>query len=428
MTGPAPRRIGVLYPSGWGNLGDEAVLQATFAGLRQLWPDAELKAFTLHPARTSVNHRVSAEPLTGLNRPLFCAPRDDEPGLVRVARSVARRTSELPLLWRFTRWAADRTADIVFETKSVISARRWLKNADLLLASGGGQLDDVWGGAFGQPYALARWAYLSKRARVPFAFLSVGYGGASGWLSRRFLRYALSQSAYCSLRDAGSLALTQRLGVKRDLGVVPDLAFALASRAPLPRKRPGFDVGVSPMTYMRPGSWPNANPEHYRRLVRLWADTVAAIVAKGNRAHLFVSAPEDMVAVDDVLNSLDDETRAACTKNQAASPDELLEFYRCMDVVISSRLHGVLLAMVAGRPVLALSHERKVRALMTDAGVAHFCSELDSATVDQTMDLLEKLTGDLVGSAFQVRDYASRAASRVRQQQMQLPQLAKSRP
>ena len=98
-----------------------------------------------------------------------------------------------------------------------------------------------------------------------------------------------------------------------------------------------------------------------------------------------------------------------------------------MGVVISSRLHGVLLAMVAGRPVLALSHERKVRTVMTDAGVANYCAELDTASVDQTMELFDKITSDLAASAFQVRDYAHRAASRVRQQQMQLPLLAKSR-
>ncbi|HMI47935.1 MAG TPA: hypothetical protein VK481_04630, partial [Gemmatimonadaceae bacterium] len=63
-------RIGVLYPSGWGNLGDEAILQATFAALRGRWPDVALRAFTLHPARTAANHGVEAEPLTGVNRHL----------------------------------------------------------------------------------------------------------------------------------------------------------------------------------------------------------------------------------------------------------------------------------------------------------------------------------------------------------------------
>jgi len=51
-SGRAPR-IGVLYPSGWGNLGDEAILQATFGSIRNRWPDAAVRAFTLHPARNA---------------------------------------------------------------------------------------------------------------------------------------------------------------------------------------------------------------------------------------------------------------------------------------------------------------------------------------------------------------------------------------
>jgi polysaccharide pyruvyl transferase WcaK-like protein len=416
-------RIGVLYPSGWGNLGDEAVLQATFRGLRRSWPQPELRAFTLHPARTSQNHGVVAEPLTGINRPLFCAPRTEEPFLVRAARSIARRTRSLPILGSASAWASERTADLVFETTSLIRAWRWLKTADLVLASGGGQLDDVWGGAWGQPYALARWAWLSKRAGVPFAFLSVGYGGASSWLSRRLLRYAVEQSAYCSLRDSGSQALTKGLGVERDLAVVPDLAFALQSEAPRPRVRPGYDVGISPMTYMRPSSWPNADLAEYQRLIALWADIVSATVAEGSRVHLFVSAPEDMVSVQDVWDRLGDAARAATTINQAGNPDELLDFYRGLDIVISSRLHGVLLAIVAGRPVLALSHERKVRTVMSDAGVTDYCADLSNATAEGTMAMLRTLIGDLDSCAERMREYGARASDAVVRQEASLPRL-----
>lgn len=342
---------------------------------------------------------------------------------MRAARSIARRTRRVPVLWRASAWASELTADLVFEATALVRAWRWLKTADLVLASGGGQLDDVWGGAWGQPYALARWAWLAKRAGVPFAFLSVGYGGASSWLSRKLLRYAVEQSAYCSLRDSGSRALTMGLGVERDLAIVPDLAFALQSEAPRPRVRPGYDVGISPMTYMRPSSWPNANLAEYQRLVALWADIVSATVAEGSRVHLFVSAPEDMVAVKDVWDKLGDAARSATTINQAANPDELLEFYRGLDIVISSRLHGVLLAIVAGRPVLALSHERKVRTAMSDAGVSDYCADLSGATVEGTMAMLHALIGDLDSCAERVRDYGARASDAVARQEASLPRL-----
>lgn len=424
--GRAPR-IGVLYPSGAGNLGDEAILQATFEALRARWPDAVLRAFTLHPAKTAANHSVEAEPLTGVNRRLYGAPRGDGPFPVRAATALARRSRGIPLLGSATAWASRWIAALVFETISVRHAWQWLQTADLVLASGGGQLDAVWGGTWGQPYALARWAWLARRAHVPFAFLSVGYGGTPTRISRRLLKYAVSHATYCSVRDAGSLALTRQLGINSELPVVPDLAFALRPASPLRPRRPGYDIGISPMVYMRPDSWPKENPVEYERYVTLWADLVVDRVARGDRVHLFVTDPADMDAVREVWARLDAMTRIRCSVAHATTPNTLLEFFRRLDIVVSSRLHGVLLAIVAGRPVLALSHERKVRTLMNDAGVAPFCTELTTATMGEVAERLGDLTGQLEPCARLLRDYVAVASAAVRQQEEMLPQLLRRR-
>jgi polysaccharide pyruvyl transferase WcaK-like protein len=420
-------RIGVLYPSGWGNLGDEAILQATFTALRARWPDVALRAFTLHPARTTANHDVEAEALTGVNRPLFGAPLGEGPFAVRVARGLAWRARNVRLLGGMCARASSLVAALVFEAISLRRAWRWLRTADLLLASGGGQLDDVWGGAWGQPYALARWAFLARRAGVPFALVSVGYGGTSAWLSRRFIRYAVDSAAYCSVRDAGSRAMTMQLGVKRELRVVPDLAFGLTPALPFAPRRPGHDIGISPMIYLRPGSWPIENHAGYQRLIGLWANLVAATVVRGDRVQLFVSNPADMVAVQDIWELLGDATRSGCTIAQAESPNALLDLFRGLDVIISSRLHGVLLAIVSARPVLALSHERKVRAVMNDAGVSDFCADLTTVTVEQITGMLGDLTDQLEPCARRLRGYVETASSALRQQDELIPQLLKGR-
>jgi len=420
-------RIGVLYPSGAGNLGDEAILQATFTAIRSRWPDAHLRAFTLHPAKTAARHGVSAEPLTGINRHLFGAPRTDGPIPVRAAWAVARRTRKIPVLRNATAWASSMTSTMVFEAMSLRRAWRWLRHADLIVAAGGGQLDAVWGGTWGQPYALARWAWLARRARVPFAFLSVGYGGAPSRLSRRLLRYAVSGAAYCSLRDTGSRAMTKQLGVPVDFPVVPDLAFSLNSGLPLEPRRPGYDVGISPMVYLRPGSWPTEDRAEYQRYVKLWAELATDRVRRGDRVHLFVTDPADMTAIDDVMSRLDADTLAGCRIAEASTPNALLEFFRGLDMVVSSRLHGVLLAIVAGRPVLALSHERKVRALMNDAGVPSYCADLSGASIGEITQRLDELTTQLDACASRLVDYVTIARSAVREQEDMLPRLLRCR-
>jgi polysaccharide pyruvyl transferase WcaK-like protein len=417
----------VIYPSGWGNLGDEAIMQATFAGLRERWPHVALRAFTLHPERTSASHGVEAEFLTGVNLPMFLSARGDGPFIVRAAKGIARRTRRVPLAGTVCRLAADLTAILVFETISLKNAWQWLKTADLVLASGGGQLDAVWGGTWGQPYALARWAWLAKRAGVPFAFLSVGYGGARTRMSKWLLRYAVSQAAYCSVRDLGSRTLTRQLGVEGDIPIVPDLAFGLKAEPRLRPRRPGHDIGISPMVYMRPGSWPQSNPVEYDRYVSLWADLITDRVGRGDRVHLFVTDPSDMKSVEEVWARLADSVRAGCSVADATSPDALLDLFRRLDVVVSSRLHGVLLAIVAGCPVLALSHERKVRAVMSDTGIAAFCADLPTATIDDVTALFVELTGQLEPCARRVRDYVAVAHAAIEQQEQLLPNLLRRR-
>lgn len=418
-----PPRIGVLYPSGAGNLGDEAILEATFAAIRARWPDAQIRAFTLYPERTAANHGVEAEPLTGINRKLFGAPRSDESLPIRAMAAIARRTRKIPVVRRATGWSSYLLSTFIYEGAALRRAWRWLRTADLVLASGGGQLDAVWGGTWGQPYALARWAWLSRRAKVPFAFLSVGYGGTPTPLSRQLMRYAVSHSSYCSVRDAGSRALTQQLGVEHELPIVPDLAFALRADAPVRPRRPGYDVALSPMVYLRAGSWPMEDQQAYAKYIALWADLVRDRVSAGDRVHLFVTDPADSDAVKDVWALLSAETRRSCMVENAVTPRELLEFFRRVDVVISSRLHGVLLSIVAGRPVLALSHERKVRTLMQDVEMPELALELKTATATEAGARLETLMADLDSHARRLRSYAAAARSAVNRQDDLLPQL-----
>jgi polysaccharide pyruvyl transferase WcaK-like protein len=178
---------------------------------------------------------------------------------------------------------------------------------------------------------------------------------------------------------------------------------------------------------MRPGSWPNESLAEYQRYLTLWAGLVSDRVGRGDRVHLFVTDPADMNAVRDLWDHLDAVARAGSSVEGANTPDALLELFRRLDVVISSRLHGVLLAIVAGRPVLALSHERKVRAVMSDAGIDSFCADLPTATMDQIAERLGNLTDQLDACARRVRDYAAIARGAVREQDEMLPHLLRRR-
>jgi polysaccharide pyruvyl transferase WcaK-like protein len=170
------------------------------------------------------------------------------------------------------------------------------------------------------------------------------------------------------------------------------------------------------MSFLRPGSWPKEDAEEYRRFVALWAELVSSCVSRGNRVHLFVSDPEDMTAVRDVWELLGEAARAGSLIAQAENPDELLAFYRRVDAVVSSRLHGVLLAMVAIRPVLGLSHQRKVRTVMTDAGVGGYCCDLRTTSAPEAFALLNELTANRERYETILKTYVTQARASVRAQ------------
>ena len=113
-------RIGLLYPSGWGNIGDEAIMAAAVELIRDQWPDASIRAFTANPEGTAARHQVEGEQLIGFNRPGFGVSTARRPKLlIRIGWRAARLASlpwvgpmiGKPLVW-ITEVAAEAVAKI----------------------------------------------------------------------------------------------------------------------------------------------------------------------------------------------------------------------------------------------------------------------------------------------------------------------------
>lgn len=368
--------IGYLYPSGWGNLGDEAIQQAAIAAFHAAWPECRIRAFTLNPAATAARHGIEAEPITGVSSRFNYIRFDDIPRGLRSLSAVVDRIQRPWILHRALRGLEQVVRTVVLETRSLMEAWRWLGDAKAFVAAGGGQLDDSWGGSFGHPYALARWAWLARRRGVPFVMLSVGFGQARSRLARAMLRYAVNRSSYCSLREDGSRHLVAELGVRTRLTVVPDLAFALTKQPGDPPAGPPLSIGVSPMAF-RHSAWPEADARRYGGYVTLWTALVTDRVRRGDRVHLYTTNPTDEAVVDDLWTRLDPTTQAGCVRERITTVEALLVLYARLHLVVATRLHAVLLALVAERPAVALSYERKVQTLMRDAGLADYCVELE---------------------------------------------------
>jgi polysaccharide pyruvyl transferase WcaK-like protein len=417
----APARFALLTPYDGGNLGDSAIQEALIANLRACDPEIDICGITLHPTRTSVRHQIPCYPLNATSFSHYqinqgpagkvggeqtSVEAETSVGLYRRLRRMARKVPFL--LWLKV---------VVDEGLHIVRSYRLLRKVDILVIAGGGQLDDEWGGSWGHPYSLAKWAVLARAARSSVVFVSVGACRIESRLTRLFLKMALSLACYRSYRDEESRQLALGITLRAEGSVVPDLAFSLPLAAIEPRTRSRSSVvrvGVSPIAYAQSSLWPTADQVQYDRYITELAGFVAEILRRGSPVTLFSSSPPDdqtFVDLHKILNAAVDSTiRGQLSTSTVGTVEELLAVLHSVDFVVASRLHGVLLSFLSTKPAIAISYDRKVTALMDELGQAVYCVDIRSFKGEELVELFSALrtNRDAVQSATAVicRQYA----------------------
>ncbi|HTS87419.1 MAG TPA: polysaccharide pyruvyl transferase family protein [Gemmatimonadales bacterium] len=398
----------LLNPSGWGNLGDAAILDATIQAIRSHWPSARIVGVTLAPGDTEARHGIEGFLLAGRSLSGYGMIGRPERG----ERPMGNRLPGVTRLWRIPflrqplRFVNDTALTLLAEPGHGREAARLVAGSDLVVAAGGGQLDEFWGGPWGHPFALYKWGRLARRARVPFALISVGMCELETARARWLVRRAVGQADYRSFRDKVSSRRAEALGLKAPLPVVPDLAYGI----PLPRPAipvgtgSARRVGVSPIAYRDPRVWPGGDPAFFSGYVQRLAAVVRGLLADGCEVSLFGTDWCDWAVVEDLRAVLTPAERAAVRVADTKSVSSLLEYLVGLDLVLASRLHGLLLAQRAGRPTIALSYDLKVDTLMADMGLSHLCFPIANASADTLLAAYREMVPELAAIQGRVMD------------------------
>ena len=384
--------VALVSPCGWGNLGDAAILDSAIAAVRRRRGDARIVGLTMNPDDTTRRHGIEARSLLGFSRPFFPVL---EPGGARRPEGP-RRDGARPDAWlegnRALRRARTAGALLAAERAHERESVAALAGCGLIVVAGGGQLDELWGGALAHPFALWRWSAVARRLGARFVMLSVGTGQLRSTLGRYFVARALAAAEFATFRDEGSRALAPVApDARRE--IVPDLAYAVPRPASGARARTLPLVAMSPIAHRDPRGTPDSDGTTYARNVRAFAALAGRLLALGLEVVFFTTNPSDDATVADVRAALagaPGAERARVDDAAGASVAGLLSFLSTADVVVASRLHGVLLAHAMGRPVVALSYERKVDALMADMGEAARCLALDGLDIEQAFGVVTR--------------------------------------
>jgi polysaccharide pyruvyl transferase WcaK-like protein len=162
---------------------------------------------------------------------------------------------------------------------------------------------------------------------------------------------------------------------------VPDIALGLRVK-PVQTRPPGqavTTIGLSPMAFGRHGIWPTTLTDIYQNYLDCLKAFVSRLTAEGIKVVLFTTSRMDHTAVEDLLDRLQDlpvAQKDMLAVGKATTLDPLWEVLGSCQLVVASRLHGVILAHRLCVPTLAISFDRKVDAHMEQVGQPDFCLDI----------------------------------------------------
>ena len=383
------RTVGLLGPWGSGNLGDAAIQDAMIHNIKRHLPSAQIFGFSGNPGDTERRHHIRSFLIIRPNTStLTSEPRTQKPGSINARLRTA--LSAIP----FVDAVAHRLGAAVDEIHLLIDSYKALRHVDLLIMSGGGQLDDYWGGPWRHPYVLLKWAMLAKATGTRLAFVSVGADSIRSPLSRFFVKHSLRLANYRSYRDDRTRTLVEKMGVRNN-AVYPDLAFSL----PVTRREEECDgehpVHVVGINAIAAGAGTEEDAAVYRNYLEQQAAVVSWLLRTGYQVLFFSS---QMKADPPVVRVIRERVEAngkppadGIIENQALTTDDLIRQISSVDIVVASRLHSVLLAYLMHKPVLAISFSHKVDLLMEDMGMSEYCLDVSGISAEAVIGRFKAL-------------------------------------
>jgi len=348
------RRIGLLGMFTSRNLGDAAIVREVMSNIALRRPDCEFVAINRDPADAVQLLGIAAFPSEGY-------------GPAYLADGTSWEEVEHPGPWWLDRGLG---------TRRIVAVLRTL---DLLVMSGGGQIEDFFGGPGSQPRVLLTWTALARVFGVPVAYFSVGVDQIFSRASQTMAVNAVRLAQMRSFRDSGSIELLRVAGMRRPGRVDPDPALGMNMP---PVREPGTGLGnvivVSPISFRTWTTVREATYDHYLRALAAACDRWAG--AGASLRFVCSDVSMDPSAVTEVLSRVTEATRSRGVFVEVRTAEEFLQQVAAARFVVASRLHGLVLSVAAGVPVIAISPARKVLQFMGDCDLAEFCIDMSAVS------------------------------------------------
>lgn len=385
MTSHGIVRIGLFGPYHSDNLGDTATQMAVMANLRLRNPRIDFIGICSNPPDVARTHGIPAFHMSGNEFRLY----------ERQSRSDDTEHGQLPAKQSWLiRFIPGSLYEVWKHVRQSWNILRFTGRLDGLLISGGGQLCDFWGGAWARPFEMLAWALACRLRGKKVIVLATAVDNLTSRAGRTMCFLAMRLSNYTAYRDEFSVIATRAAGLSNPGHACPDAAFSLPlSSHEAPAKTEGGPVVV--VCPISERAWMYSSNSVYERYLDELVDACEQLVAGG----VVIQLSNSQVRMDiQIAQATFERLRKRFVKDPALADrvritlshtvDEFIALARQVDLVLASRLHGVILPIVAGTPVVGVAYMRKVSQVMADSGLSRYCTELRDSSADQLVALV----------------------------------------
>lgn len=357
---PRPAKIAIFGNFGIGNFGNEATLAAMLDFLRRSNSEIELTCICTRPERVQREHDLPALPLT------------------RSAPSLIRKLD------------------------NILYAIQTIRKFDVLLIPGTGILNDFTAAPLGMPYTVFRWCLAAKLCGVRTAFVSTGAGPSYHPLTRWLIKNSAAMADYRSYRNKFSKKFLADLGLDTSKDpIYPDLAFSL----PMPSPSGAQNTGAAPLTVclgaMLYHGWQGhlrTDDKVYQAYLGKLRDFSLWLLDQNCRVRLMMGDENDEKAVNDLRQAITAERpslpQGRLIAEIARSHHDVIRQLSDADVVVSSRFHHLVFAVMLGKLTASLGYSQYHAELMDGMGLGAFCQHSDDMQVDKLIAQFKELTAN----------------------------------
>jgi polysaccharide pyruvyl transferase WcaK-like protein len=368
-----PLRIGLFGNFGTGNFGNDGSLLALLEFLRERHPGTQLSCIC--PNEEIVRKRFD---LPTLSIEAEMPERSWFRTLNRIFPRLGKRLHHF------------------------VSTFRAVGRFDAIVVPGTGILDDFADRWQGMPLSLFIWGAAARLRGRPLAFVSIGAGPIEHPWSRLLMKWAARMAHIRSFRNQESKDFLNGLGlnVSGD-AVTPDITFSLPAHPLADSHEAGNDslpiIGIGVMSY---AGWHPVPPDSeiiYSHYISKIAQFAGWLLYQGYGVRLIAGDDNDAMAVDDIVVMLTKQfgsLPAHLAAEKATSMEDVISQMADTKVVVATRFHNIICALMTNIPVISIGYAKKNDVLLADMGLQDFCQHIEDLDVGVLKNQFERILRD----------------------------------